>query len=389
MDNSTPAWFRNLQISDLQPIVRQVLNRPSAEVIDWQIKRMGGGVSEFSGRSFGIFRVSGTARADGQELPWSAVTKVFGPSDHPELNDAAHPGYWKREVLAYQSGLLWQLPGGVTAPRCYAIQELPDEMCCVWLELIQEGDRHWTTEQHYRAAHHLGQLNGAYLTDHPLPEAVWMTRGRISLSRLAPLQPDEENLLQFSETDLGRWLSKRSIERMMRLWEQRKRLFAALDRLPSCFCHHDAFRRNLMLRSAASGADELVAIDWSFVGWGKVGQEIAMTTTGALEFLEVLAANERELDQAIFDGYMAGLREAGWQGDLRLARFGYTATAALTFGLANAVWLTRQEVQTPEDIALTEAVYGHPMDVIIEHRSVMHPFLLDIGDEALALMESV
>jgi xanthine dehydrogenase molybdopterin-binding subunit B len=62
MDNSTPAWFRNLQISDLQPIVRQVLNRPSAEVIDWQIKRMGGGVSEFSGRSFGIFRVSGTAR---------------------------------------------------------------------------------------------------------------------------------------------------------------------------------------------------------------------------------------------------------------------------------------------------------------------------------------
>lgn len=144
-----------------------------------------------------------------------------------------------------------------------------------------------------------------------------------------------------------------------------------------------------MLRSAASGADELVAIDWSFVGLGKVGQEIATTTTGALEFLEVLVANARELDQAIFGEYMAGLRETGWEGDLRLARFGYTVTAALTFGLANAVWLTGNQFQTPEDIALTEAVYGHPMDVIIEHRSVTHPFLLDLGDEALALMGSV
>lgn len=213
-------------MSDLQPIVRQVLNHPTAEVIDWQLQRMGGGVSEFSGRSFGTFRVSGTARADSQELPWSAVTKVFGPSDHPELNDANHPGYWKREVLAYQSGLLWQLPGGVTAPRCYAIQELPNEIYCLWLELIQEGDNRWTTEQHHLAAHHLGRFNGAYLTDHSLPEPVWMTRGRISLSRLAPLQPEEENLLQFSETDLGHWLSKRSIERMMRLWEQRERLLA-------------------------------------------------------------------------------------------------------------------------------------------------------------------
>jgi Phosphotransferase enzyme family len=389
MDNSAPAWFRNLQISDLQPIVRQVLNRPTAELVDWKIQRMGGGVSEYTGRSFGIFRVNGTARVDDQEQPWSAVVKVFGPSDHSELNDAAHPGYWKREVLAYQSGLLWQLPGGVTAPRCYAIQELPDGVYCVWLEMVRERDGQWTREQHHRAAHHLGRFNGAYLTGLTLPEADWFTRGRISLSRFASVEPDRKNLLQYSETSLGRWLSKPSIERMMRLWEQREGLFAGLDRLPTCFCHHDAFRRNLMLRPTADGTDELVAIDWSFVGSGKVGQETAMTTTGALEFLEVPAANARELDQAVFDGYVAGLREAGWQGDLQPARFGYTATAALNFALANVVWQARNAIETPEEIPLIEAVYGHRMEVIIEHRSVLHPFLLDLGDEALALMGSV
>lgn len=387
MNGSASIWFQNLQPADLEPIVRQILDRPAVEVVDWQIKRMGGGVSEAVGIGRGVNRVTGTARADGEVLPWSVVAKIFGPSELAEVNDPTFIDYWKREVLVYQSGILRQLPGGVVAPRCYAIQALPDEMYCLWLELVQEVNSQWTIEQHRLAAHLLGRFNGAYLTGQPLPEADWMTHGR-TRSWVEQFPPDQEKLLSISATKLGGWLSQRSIERMLRLWEQSQPLLAALDRLPPCFCHHDAFRRNLMFRQAKAGMTELVALDWPYAGLGGVGQEIAVTTAVALWFLEVSAENARAFDQAVFAAYMEGLRDVGWGGDQRLVRFGYTATAALAFGLVFGVTAANAG-QDPDAAAAAEAAFGHPIDVIMEQWAVMEPFLLDLGDEALALLPSV
>jgi hypothetical protein len=85
---------------------------------------------------------------------------------------------------------------------------------------------------------------------------------------------------------------------------QRQRLQAALDRLPVCLCHHNAFRRNLLARGTAAGA-QTVAIEWYMVGYGSVGEKTRIPTAMNLLFLEV----------------------AGWRGDARLTRFGYTASA--------------------------------------------------------------
>jgi hypothetical protein len=238
------------------------------------------------------------------------------------------------------------------------------------------------------AARLLGLFNGAYLAGHPLPgPAPWMLPGRTQ-QWLAELQmPDKEQLLQYSETAVNRWLSKESIDRIMRLWEARRTLVTGLDRLPGCFCHHDAFRRNLMLRETESGTLETVAIDWSYTGPGKVGQEIGVTSAVALQFLEVAAEQAWELDKAIFAGYSAGLRDAGWQGDLQLARFGYTATTALTFGVAFSILIANGFQRRGGTLA--ETITGHPIDEIIEQFSIVLPFLLDLGDEALALLPSI
>lgn len=388
MTNQTPVWFQNLQNSELEPIVCQILNQPIVEILERHIQPLSGGAAEHTGRGFGIYRVTGTARHDNHEASWSVVAKVFGASANAEANEPAHVDYWKREMLAYQSGILLQLPGNVVAPRCYAILELPDAKYCMWLEAVHEADSTWTIEQHQQVARHLGQFNGAYLNGHPLPEqTLWMGRGRMQVW-LGMFPPDKEQLLLFSETNLGRWLSRQSIERMMNLWQQRQSLLAAFDRLPNCFCHHDAFRRNLMLRQTENGSAETVAIDWAYTGLGKVCQEIGVTTAVNLFFMEVPATLAQELNQAVFTGYSAGLRDAGWQDNLQLARFGYTVTAALTFGLASGV-IYANFLQSPNGVAIAETILGHPIDNILEQWTIILPFLLDLGDEALALMPSL
>ena len=41
----------------------------------------------------------------------------------------------------------------------------------------------------------------------------------------------------------------------------------------------------------------------------------------------------RDLDAACFAGYVTGLREAGWAGDERVVRLGFTAAAALRYSV--------------------------------------------------------
>jgi Phosphotransferase enzyme family len=116
--------------------------------------------------------------------------------------------------------------------------------------------------EHQRlAARYLGQFNGAYLAGQPLPKLeAWMLPGRTH-GWVEMLQADADRLRKFSKTELGRWLSDDSIDRMVKLSTNRRQLLAKLDQLPACFCHHDAFRRNLMFRTAPNGTTELVAID--------------------------------------------------------------------------------------------------------------------------------
>lgn len=392
MNNSVSVWFQNLQASDLQPIVGQILDRPTAEVLNWQIRPLSGGASEHRGFSFGVYQVTGTARNASQEMPWSAVVKILGPSPNPNRNDPTNQQYWKREVLAYQSRLLDQLPGELVAPRCYAIQELPDETCYLWLETIHEAEGKWTLEEHQLTARHLGQFNGAYLTGHPLPIPIdWMLPNHLNrgIGRNEVIPPlDKGHLRQFSETNQGRWLSSESIDRILYLGEARPALLTALERLPGCLCHNDAFRRNLMLRPGENGQAKTVAIDWALLGLGHVGQEIGFTIMGDFYALEVAVEQAWELAEAIFAGYSVGLRDAGWPGDLQQARFGYTVTAAL-YGALNWSLGLSYGLQRPEGRAGFEAWLGHPIAEIIEPYAVIVSFLLDLGDEALALLPSI
>lgn len=384
MNDSTPKWS-SLKASDLEPIVAKVLDNTDIEILDWNIKAFTGGTAEYAGRGLGVIRISGHVHHQDDKLPWSVVLKATEPSE----TDPNAPNYWKREILAYQSGVLEQLPGPIVVPQCYAIQEFEDGECWLWLEDIQTSHENWTMEDHRRTARHLGQFNGKFLTGHPLPEeASWMIRGR-TRGQMERFEFDKEQFLKASSGEISQqWLTEQTIERIIRLNGDCESLLTALDRLPLCYCHHDAFKRNLLIQKNETEKSGTVAIDWALTGYGGVGQEIGITTAMGLLFLEVPAVQARELDEAIFGGYIDGLRDVGWKGDQKLARFGYTATATLTAGLRIAALYTHL-LQIDEHATAIENIIGKPLAEILEQWRVAEPFLLDLGDEALELMHTI
>jgi hypothetical protein len=377
-----------LESSDMLSLVSQTLGKSIVKIPEWQFQPLGGGAGKYSG-GLGVFRVSGTARDQDGSYPWSLILKIISGSGEGSQDQAAW-NYWKREVLIYQSGLIANLPGSLTAPRCYAVVEYPGDEFWLWLEDIPEADRQWTMTQHSLVARHLGEFNGAYLAGHPLPEAQpWMTWGRAREWATTFAQPRLENTPQHAKTTLGRrWFPGDSFERSYEVWANHQRLLEAFERLPVCYCHHDAFRRNLFARQNAAGAVETVAIDWSITGFGRVGEEIGMATANNLLWMDVPVNKAEELDEAIFSGYIEGLQAAGWQGDVRLARLGYTVNAVIPMGMAWPLFhLTALQDANHENHL--ETMIGYPLNDIIETWSSVQLFLLDLADEAFRLADGL
>jgi hypothetical protein len=125
----------------------------------------------------------------------------------------------------------------------------------------------------------------------------------------------------------------------LRLWASHDALLATLDQLPQTFCHLDAYRPNLFIRQDAQGSNQTLAVDWVFTGIASVGEEIANLLAASLIWFEYEAAEARSLDEAVFRGFLNGLRDAGWQDDPRLVRLGYTAACALRWGVVGLWWL--------------------------------------------------
>jgi hypothetical protein len=387
IESTAQAQLDAIDRATLTPLVQNALNSDTIEVVDWRCTPLKIGGGQYAG-VLGVYRFSGHAQDQitQQKTAWSMILKAFGSASAPGGSNITAWDYWKREVLAYGSGLLVDLPQFLSAPRCYGVVERPDNVCWVWLEdLGALLDQAWSWEHYGVAATYLGQFNGSYLVGEPIPDVPWLSRGR-ARDWVDLAAPVAENLhSRNDELLVRRWLGDDQLERAQQLWSNRERLLEGLDALPRCLCHHDAFSRNLMLREV-DGNDGLVAIDWSLVGTGPIGAEIAPLVGVSLQFFEVEIKAAQELDQLVFEGYLAGLRDLGWRGDVRVVRFGYAATLATFLGLGSLAFLDWAAEQPREQV---EAIFGHPIDAILINNSVLESFLLDLGDEARELMDVV
>jgi len=161
-----------------------------------------------------------------------------------------------------------------------------------------------------------------------------------------------------------------------------------LDRMPLTVCHFDTWRPNLLAGRGADGQDHTVALDWQGMGLGPAG-EVGNLLLTTLMTLEVPVSEAKALDNAIWEGYLQGLQEAGWTGDPRHVRFCYTAYPALRWGLVFPMLMIVPYVLNEEKRAEAEAKYGQTIADLLRQWADALYFLLDLADEAHTLAKGL
>jgi hypothetical protein len=245
----------------------------------------------------------------------------------------------------------------------------------------------WPLEHYRVVARHLGEFNGSYLIGRPIPFHPWLSRGwlRGYVAVSAAHVPQLPDFL--GHRLVGRAYPGDVVEGLLHLWAEREVFLDALDCLPQTLCHMDAFRRNLFIRRTTDGRDQTVAIDWANMGTGAIGEELVPLVAASLGE-DVPIDRAVELDKVAFDGYLEGLRQAGWGGDQRIVRLGYAAASAMryTFILVT-IWLNIARDESRE--ARWERTVGVSIEDWADHGRELTRFLLGLAAEARELLDAL
>jgi hypothetical protein len=257
--------------------------------------------------------------------------------------------------------------------------------------LVESTERRWSLDHFRRALYRFGQFGGACLTGTPLPDAPWL-----SSPSLQSLFPDGGGWMTFMNPDadhnawqypvVQRAFGEPLRSRALGVLAEKDRFCDAFDRLPQVFCHKDLNRRNMMFSTTAEGQEEVVVLDWAWCGNGGIGLDAGWTVIDALFFLDFEAARADKLEVAVLDGYLSGLRAAGWLGDARLVRLGYLVP--LTFWMAIlpgwAAFMLGNELE-----ADTVPMYGQSAPDVLAAWLTVEEFLMPRVDETRQLMRAL
>jgi len=368
----------------LMPIVRAVLNDPSAKNTDWRFHAYGHSLDDVYGLAGSIFRFAGTAQRGDRVTPWAAVFKIVRGAATPD--DPASPDNGAREREAYRSGILSTL-SGVRAPRCYGVTSLPSGAYGLWLEEVVEDLGHqWPAERYVLAARHLARFNGASLAGPNAPAFDWLSRSplrevvREMAAGVRRLNDAQDHAI------VGAVFSPEARATLLELLDRIEPWLDRLDQLPQALCHWDAHRANLISRTGANGEPETVVLDWAALGWGPLGAELSKILSQTVNFFGVTPEALPALDRAMFVAYLDGLRDTGWRGDEAAVRFGHTAasSARLIVRVASALDLAFNDRAR----AAYERSAGVPFAAIAAKFRATLPYYLALVDEA-ARLESV
>lgn len=303
--------------------------------------------------SGGLYRLSGTARVDGAEAPFSAILKIaIDPQGRSLIpggavhvgggaEDLRHHNYYRREYEAYRSGLLSAVPG-VGTPKLLHAEMKDPSTAWLWLEeLAGEPGVLWPFERFAEAARHLAHMNAAW-SERPPARTPWMTDGFL---RSWTATYDLNGVVAYVSTTeawnaplIRAHFPSNLRARIVGAWARLPDRLAALERLFATTCHHDAHAGNLFSRQR-NGCDETVAIDWAFVGEGAFGEDLAplvfSSVAQSVRGGGTLSESDRpRLTEAVFEGYMAGLADAGLEVGRRAVETAFVTHAGYRYLLA-------------------------------------------------------
>ncbi len=381
----------HMDVAELENIVSGALAEP-VTVTAWQVTLLGG--LDSSPMAGGVYKVTGTACPEQVEAAvaptnitrdWSVVAKILRSPEgftmpdgtgitHEMAENQHHFGYWQREARVAQSELLDCLPAGLRAPRSLGVTTISERECWLWQEYLPT-DREWTWENYRAAAYRLGEWQAAC---GELPDQPWVSQNWLAGWVHGPLTAifdmvDGTN--GYQHPLLTAHFAPEELAALRQLWTDRQTYLDRLARLPKTLCHLDAHRGNLSWQG-----DDLALVDWAFVGAGALGEELAAFVGATLLLDYVPLSDAEQLEQVAFDGYIAGLRAAGWSGDEAIIWEAYRCAMPLRYALMSLASMLRTAMQ-PEFAADWERKTGKSLEDILAHRAGLVRFYLSRLDK--------
>jgi hypothetical protein len=342
MEINGSSMLQAIDESILTPVIRRSLRRDAFQIRDWHARQLGGGAG--NPVSVGLYRFEGTGQDCGEQVAWSVILKIVqspanvGWQNMGEGEDQTHWNYWRRELLVYPSGLLDTLPRSMAVPRCFGIVERPDHVAWLWLEDIVDAlGGIWSLDRYALTARHLGQLNGLFAM-RPMPGYPWLGNN-LTQQWITDMRPSWQELPWDHPRVLARYPKNNFFHKLL---VESEHFQTRLNLLPRTICHGDTYPTNFMVRHLGDGQEQTVALDWALMNIGPVGDDLGQFVFGAHTNLG--GVNREDITRALFDSYVAGLRDSGCQLDQSQVRFGFTATAALRVGLFQ-VFLMNEELK--------------------------------------------
>ena len=234
--------------------------------------------------------------------------------------------YWCREPLAYQNDLAGAYSGsGITAPTCLGVDVDASEAVLL-LEWVEgEPGEAWPVTRYGAAAQALGRAQAPFLLGRPIPPFTWLSER--FLREYSSEKPATWELLEDDDA-WGHPLVRETFpaglrEGVLFVHAHRERLYQISASLPRTLCHLDFWPKNLF-----RGPDgEIVVIDWSFTGDGAIGEDAGNLVPDAVFDHFVSAEQMPRLEKQVYEGYLRGLRSAGWSDDPRLVQLGMWSSA--------------------------------------------------------------
>lgn len=380
---TTGRAFANLDVELLNPIVSCVLSEPVTAVA-WQVTLLGG--LDSSPMAGGVYKVAGTAVTPAnQSHNWCVVVKILRSPEGFAMPDGTlvtqemaenqhHFGYWQREALAAQSDLFDNLPTGIRVPQFLGITRIREGECWLWQEYLPT-DHEWTWHDYREAAFRLGgwQANNNEPADYPWLSQTWCANW--VHGPLTAIFDIVEEMDSYNHPLLTAYFAPEELVTLRQLWSNKQTYLDRLAQLPQTLCHLDAHRGNFSWQG-----DQLALLDWAFVGEAALGEELAAFIGATLLLEHAPLADAEQLEQVSFNGYLAGLRAAGWVGDEALIWEAYQCAMPLRYAPTSLASMLRTVMQ-PDFAAEWELKTGKPLADILAHRAGLVRFYLSRLEE--------
>ncbi|MBT5319789.1 MAG: hypothetical protein HOL45_07775 [Chloroflexi bacterium] len=354
----------------LTPVIRGVLGDDSASpALGWSVNPIG---KSFGAGTLGIFHVSGDATSADGSKSWSVVAKVMDldPNDSSNLNSAYNGP--DAEIRAYESGLLSTIGSQISsdqtfrAARHFGTSSVDGLGTILWIEdLSAAPSPPWDDKTCAEVGRHMGHFNAYWELNKPEPQSWFMSDGfgsrtGVSLNRWSSLGDYTSDPLvkRGSPPDVLRDLSN--------LHGQILPVIEAINAGPRPLNHVDAQPRNLFPMPLDNGGFETVAIDWASLGYAPLGTDPAQIVGSSLTWCEVEPEHGVLLHEKVLDGFVTGLSDMGWSGNIELVRLSYMTQAMIRS--ANMLFHAVRWIDNPEHKPLLSRAMGRPVEAIVDQQ---------------------